>query len=52
MGNFLRVNEISMRLLSFAMDFWSAGQMKALFLEHEVGLYEVGVAVGQGTAAC
>lgn len=34
-GNFLRVNEISMKLLSFAMDFWSSGQMKALFLEHE-----------------
>ncbi|XP_043239888.1 pantothenate kinase 3-like isoform X2 [Amphibalanus amphitrite] len=35
MGNFLRVNEISMKLLSFAMNFWSSGQMKALFLEHE-----------------
>lgn len=34
-GNFLRVNEISMNLLAFAMDFWSGGSMKALFLEHE-----------------
>lgn len=34
-GNFLRVNEISMNLLSYAMDFWSNGQTKALFLEHE-----------------
>lgn len=34
-GNFLRINEISMRLLSHAMDYWSNGQMKALFLEHE-----------------
>ena len=34
-GNFLRVNQISMNQLSYAMDFWSNGQMKALFLEHE-----------------
>jgi len=34
-GNFLRVNQISLNLLSHAMDFWSGGQMKALFLEHE-----------------
>jgi len=35
-GNFLRVNEISMKLLAYAMDYWSAGTLKALFLEHEV----------------
>ena len=34
-GNFLRVNNISMRLLSSAMDYWSDGAMKALFCEHE-----------------
>ena len=34
-GNFLRVNELSMRLLSYAVDYWSKGEMKALFLEHE-----------------
>ncbi|XP_018906809.1 pantothenate kinase 3 isoform X1 [Bemisia tabaci] len=34
-GNFLRVNPISMRLLAYAMDFWSNGTLKALFLEHE-----------------
>ncbi|XP_015792590.1 pantothenate kinase 3 isoform X2 [Tetranychus urticae] len=34
-GNFLRVNQISMRLLAYAMDFWSGGTLKALFLEHE-----------------
>ncbi|XP_071051143.1 pantothenate kinase 3 isoform X2 [Onthophagus taurus] len=34
-GNFLRVNPISMKLLAFAMDYWSKGTMKALFLEHE-----------------
>jgi type II pantothenate kinase len=34
-GNFLRVNTISMKLLSYAMDYWSKGSMKALFLQHE-----------------
>ena len=34
-GNFLRINEISMKLLATAMDFWSAGAMKALFCTHE-----------------
>ncbi|XP_059607871.1 pantothenate kinase 3 isoform X2 [Phlebotomus argentipes] len=34
-GNFLRVNPISMKLLAFAMDYWSHGTLKALFLEHE-----------------
>lgn len=34
-GNFLRVNPISMKLLAYAMDFWSKGTLKALFLEHE-----------------
>lgn len=35
MGNFLRVNPISMKLLAYAMDYWSKGTLKALFLEHE-----------------
>ena len=34
-GNFLRVNELSMKLLSYAVDYWSKGEIKALFLEHE-----------------
>lgn len=34
-GNFLRINEISMKLLAIAMDFWSSGAMKALFCTHE-----------------
>ncbi|XP_072376236.1 pantothenate kinase 3 isoform X1 [Diabrotica undecimpunctata] len=34
-GNFLRVNPIAMKLLAYAMDYWSDGTMKALFLEHE-----------------
>ena len=35
-GNFLRVNTISMKLLAYAMEYWSGGALKALFLEHEV----------------
>lgn len=34
-GNFLRQNSIAMKLLAFAMDYWSKGTMKALFLKHE-----------------
>lgn len=34
-GNFLRRNRISQRRLAFAIDYWSKGQMEALFLEHE-----------------
>ena len=34
-GNFLRQNKLSQRRLSFAIDYWSKGQMEALFLEHE-----------------
>lgn len=39
-GNFLRVNTISMKLLAYAMDYWSKGQLKALFLRHEVSPME------------
>ncbi|MEE6462850.1 hypothetical protein FKM82_001737 [Ascaphus truei] len=35
-GNFLRINTISMKLLAFALEYWSKGQLKAFFLEHEV----------------
>jgi type II pantothenate kinase len=34
-GNFLRVNPIAARHLAHAMDFWSGGAKKALFLVHE-----------------
>mmetsp|Transcript_48791 Transcript_48791/g.118065 ORF Transcript_48791/g.118065 Transcript_48791/m.118065 type:complete len:703 (+) Transcript_48791:811-2919(+) len=34
-GSFLSQNMISQRRLSFAIDFWSKGEMEALFLEHE-----------------
>lgn len=34
-GSFLRHNMISLRRLSYAIDYWSKGEMEALFLEHE-----------------
>jgi len=34
-GSFLRLNDISMQLLSYATKYWSKGTVKALFLEHE-----------------
>lgn len=50
-GNFLRVNQLSLRLISYAVDFWSKGEMKALFLEHEGYFGAVGCLVEsiQGT---
>jgi type II pantothenate kinase len=41
-GNFLRINAISMKLLASAMDFWSSGAIKALFCKHEGYLGAVG----------
>ena len=35
-GNFLRENNISMSMITFAIHYWSKGVMKALFLKHEV----------------
>ena len=34
-GNFLRINSVSMRLLASAMDYWSDGKMRAKFCRHE-----------------
>ncbi|XP_051866253.1 pantothenate kinase 3-like isoform X3 [Pristis pectinata] len=34
-GNFLRINTLSMKLLAYALDYWSKGQLKGFFMEHE-----------------
>jgi hypothetical protein len=34
-GNFLRGNKISEKRLAYAINYWSKGEMEALFLEHE-----------------
>ena len=34
-GNYLCGNDMSMKMLAYAMEYWSQGQNKALFLRHE-----------------
>ncbi|ETO21038.1 hypothetical protein RFI_16165 [Reticulomyxa filosa] len=34
-GNFLRQNDISMAMISYSIDYWSGGQIRACFLKHE-----------------
>ena len=50
-GNFLRVNRLSMKLLSYAVNYWSKGAIKALFLEHEGYFGAVGCFV-ESTQGC
>lgn len=50
-GNFLRVNQLSMKLLSYAVNYWSKGAIKALFLEHEGYFGAVGCLV-ESTQGC
>lgn len=50
-GNFLRVNQLSMKLLSYAVNYWSKGAIKALFLEHEGYFGAVGCFV-ESTQVC
>ena len=35
MGNYLCGNELSMRMLAYAMEYWSQGATRALFLKHQ-----------------
>lgn len=44
-GNFLRINPLSMKLLSNAMNYWSNGTRRALFLEHEGQLCSLGALI-------
>ncbi|CAM9285417.1 unnamed protein product, partial [Discosporangium mesarthrocarpum] len=48
-GNFLRHNHVSARRLAFAIDYWSSGEMEALFLEHEGYLGALGSFLMSGT---
>ena len=34
-GNYLCNNELSMRMLAYAMEYWSQQTIRALFLQHE-----------------
>ncbi|KAM9607462.1 LOW QUALITY PROTEIN: pantothenate kinase 3-like [Trichechus inunguis] len=44
-GN-LHVNTLSVKLLAYALDYWSKGQLKARFLEHEGYFGAVGALLG------
>ena len=45
-GNFFHHNQTAMHLLSMSMRYWSAGSVKALFLEHEGYCGAVGALLG------
>ena len=34
-GNYLCNNQLSTRMLAYAMEYWSQGTIRALFLRHE-----------------
>jgi len=42
-GNFLRQNDLSMAMISYAIHYWSQGVMKACFLKHEGYCGSIGV---------
>merc|ERR1712129_372221 len=42
-GNFLRQNDLSMAMISYAIHYWSQGVMKACFLKHEGYFGSIGV---------
>uniref|UniRef100_A0A5S6QEF7 pantothenate kinase n=1 Tax=Trichuris muris TaxID=70415 RepID=A0A5S6QEF7_TRIMR len=48
-GNFLRINTISMRHIAEALDYWSNGTCKALFMKHEGYFGAVGCLINMMT---
>jgi type II pantothenate kinase len=48
-GNFLRTNEQAEAALSFSINYWSHGLMKALFLKHEGYMGALGAWLSQDT---
>lgn len=49
-GNFIRDHPYTIADLSFAVDFWSRGEMKALFLRHDGYLGAIGAFIGASSA--
>eukprot|EP00850_Spirogloea_muscicola_P003929 SM000016S01917 [mRNA] locus=s16:582536:585921:- [translate_table: standard] len=45
-GSFLYSNKLAMRLLAVAVEFWSKGSMKAVFMRHEAHAGAVGALLG------
>lgn len=50
-GNFIRNHPYTIADISYAVDFWSGGQMKALFLRHDGYLGAIGAFIGASSAA-
>lgn len=49
-GNFIREHPYTIADISFAVDFWSKGEMKALFLRHDGYLGAIGAFIGASSA--
>lgn len=49
-GNFIRDHPYTIADISFAVDFWSGGQMKAMFLRHDGYLGAIGAFIGASSA--
>lgn len=50
-GNFIRDHPYTVADISYAVDFWSGGEMKALFLRHDGYLGAIGAFIGASSAA-
>ncbi|PXF41220.1 Pantothenate kinase 2 [Gracilariopsis chorda] len=50
-GNFIRNHPYTVADISFAVDFWSQGKMKALFLKHDGYLGAIGAFIGASSAS-
>lgn len=50
-GNFIRNHPFTIADISFSVDFWSNGKMKALFLRHDGYLGAIGAFIGASSAA-
>ncbi|KAI0566034.1 pantothenate kinase isoform 1 [Gracilaria domingensis] len=50
-GNFIRNHPYTIADISFAVDFWSGGNMKALFLKHDGYLGAIGALIGASSAS-
>lgn len=50
-GNFIRNHPYTTADISFAVDFWSGGKMKALFLRHDGYLGAIGAFIGASSAS-
>lgn len=50
-GNFIRDHPYTIADISYAVDFWSGGDMKALFLRHDGYLGAIGAFIGASSSA-